>query len=67
MPNWNKTLIEYDANNNPIYIGMAREIDKKENDPGWYLKKLTWDASGNMVEKKKQIGTWTNRTDGWNI
>ena len=65
MPNWNKTLIEYDANNNPIYIGMAREIDKKENDPGWYLKKLTWDASGNMVEKKKQIGTWTNRTDGW--
>lgn len=67
MPNWNKTLIEYDANNNPIYIGMAKEIDKKENDPGWYLKKLTWDASGNMVEKKKQIGTWTNRTDGWNI
>jgi len=63
--NWNRQLIEYDASNNPIYIGLAVTIDKNINDDGWYIKKLTWDASGNMIEKKKRVGKWSERTTGW--
>ena len=65
MANWHKMLIEYDSNGNPIYIGLAQEMSKRENQEGWYIKRFTWDSSGNMVEKLKRVGKWSERTEGW--
>ena len=64
--NWEKTKIEYDASNNPIYIGYTQEPDKNENADGWYIKKITYDASNNPTVINKKIGIWANRaTMGW--
>ena len=41
--------IEYDANNNPIYIGEVAEGTAKTV-AAWRIKKLAWDASGNMTD-----------------
>ena len=60
--NWEKKIIEYDASNNPIYIGQAREPDKSENADGWYIKKITYDASNNPIVINKKVGIWANRT-----
>jgi len=56
-----QTKVEYDANNNPIYIGHNRQ-DKTDNDENWIIYKLLWDANGNMIHKQRMIGRWIERT-----
>jgi len=64
--NWGKTKIEYDASNNPIYIGKSKEPDKNEDHGGWYIKKITYDASSNPIDIEKKIGVWADRANlGW--
>ena len=64
--NWEKKLIEYDASNNPIYIGKSKEPDKNEDHGGWYIKKITYDASSNPIDIEKKIGVWADRANlGW--
>lgn len=41
-----KQLIEYDVNNNPIYVGMA-EPSTATGSLLWQIKKITYDASNN--------------------
>ena len=64
--NWHDTKIEYDASNNPIYIGKSKEPGWRENQKGWYIKKITYDASNNATMIEKKIGTWADRANlGW--
>lgn len=42
------TLISYDANNNPEYIGMSKP-GTAADDAGWAIKKVSYDANGNPV------------------
>jgi len=64
MANWALVKYEYDADDNLIYLGMAKEPDKNENSDGWYIKKYTW-VGGNMVQKQKKTGAWSKRSTGW--
>ncbi len=43
------TTIEFDASNNPIYIGIAVAGTLK-SDHGWQIKRLTFDGSNNMTD-----------------
>lgn len=58
--------IEYDASNNPLYIGIAAP-GKLTSDASWMIKKLTWDGSNNLTSLKFAGGTseftqiWDNR------
>lgn len=57
--------IEYDANDNPIYIGQA-ESGTAKTAAGWRIKKLTW-FDGNCIDIQWADGTnaftkiWDNR------
>ena len=57
--------IEYDTDNNPIYIGYA-EPGTAEDTEAWILFKYTY-VSGNMTEKNSygvlngETASWTNR------
>jgi YD repeat-containing protein len=41
-------LIDYDSNDNPIYIGIAK-VGTSTSDSQWRIKKLTYDANGNLT------------------
>lgn len=64
------TLIEYDASNNPIYIGdtYPGRIGAT-SEKVWRIKKITYDASNNPTIISHANGTtlfeniWDNRTN----
>ncbi len=62
-----KTAYEYDANDNPIYIGEALPGTAKLESK-WRIKKLTYDANDNVTDIETASGTylfnnkWENRT-----
>lgn len=62
-----KTAYEYDASDNPIYIGTALPGTAK-SDSKWLIKKLTYDISDNVIDIEMASGTylfnnsWDNRT-----
>ncbi len=47
--------IEYDANNNPIYLGLA-EPGTATNDAGWLIYKFFYDANGNCTSVRVAEG-----------
>ncbi len=59
--------IENDSNGNPIYLGVAAAGTLK-SDEGWQIKKLTFDASNNLLDIQFANGTitfvavWDNRS-----
>lgn len=63
------TLIDYDTNNNPIYIGdtYPGRIDAT-NEKVWRIKKITYNTSNNPIKMSHANGTtlfekiWDNRT-----
>lgn len=57
------TLVEYDASNNPIYVGDARP-GTAESANGWRIKKVTYDASNNPTDIEWAEGT-TNFDKVW--
>ena len=48
--------IEYDVNNNPIFIGEAKPGSEKSSD-SWRIKKLLWDAQENLSDIKWAEGS----------
>lgn len=60
--------IEYDANENPVYIGEA-SIGTAKSATGWRIKKLTFDANDNLTDLKWADGVraftkvWDDRAD----
>lgn len=57
--------IAYDANYNPIYVGVAASYDTAEADNAWEIWKLTFDANNNLTDGISRVLSWTNRTVGW--
>lgn len=71
-------IIDYDANNNPIYIGYSKSNKTKEaeikkngssiDESIWKISKLLYDGNNNLVSKKFAEGTqnfnktWSERT-----
>ena len=60
--------IEYDSNNNPVYIGKA-EAGTKDTQAKWQIKRLIWDSSGNCIAIEYAEGDvsfsyiWRQRTN----
>jgi len=49
--------IQYDANDNPVYIGRA-DPGAAVTDAKWQIVRLTWDASGNCTDIQYANGSW---------
>lgn len=60
------TRIDYDASNNPIYIGRAFKASVASSNASWQIQKLTW-VSGNCTNVERADGNdlfdniWDNR------
>ena len=44
-----RTKIIWDADGNPIYIGISTS-DASLSDPRWLIKKIVWDINGNPTD-----------------
>lgn len=55
--------IDYDANNNPIYIGFAVK-GALSSAAAWVISKNTYDANNNLTvsQSSSQFQIWDNRT-----
>jgi hypothetical protein len=60
------TALDFDVNNNPIYIGLALTGSVK-SDPVWLIRKLTFDVNNNVTDIQFAAGSkqfnqvWNNR------
>lgn len=60
------TALDFDANNNPIYIGLALTGSAKV-DGVWLIRKLTFDVNNNVTDIQFANGSklfnqiWNNR------
>lgn len=61
-PFWASVRWEYDANDDPTYLGKHKAPGAAANDIGWYVWKYAVDASGNVSISGPKIGAWSNRT-----
>ena len=52
--------VEYDANDNAVYVGYAPR-GLAEGTDGWLIQKFAYDASGNATSRTIAYGNWTNR------
>jgi len=52
------TTVEYDASDDPIYIGKSAPSSLK-SDPVWQIKKIVYDASKNIIDIQFADGTQT--------
>jgi YD repeat-containing protein len=58
--------LDYDANGNMIYYGLAA-IGSAKSDPAWQIRKFTYDTNGRMTDRQFAGGTneftniWDNR------
>ena len=57
--------VDYDANNNATYVGVAASYDTAEADNAWEIWKLTYDADDCLTAGISRITSWTNRAVGW--
>lgn len=57
-------VVEYDENNNPIYVGEAIP-GSLVSEAKWRIKKITWDVSGNPTNVRWADGVKTF-TKVWN-
>ena len=59
-----QTRIEYDVDDNPVYVGTApigyESSEGVDNNAGWTIKKITW-SSGNATLVQIARGKWDNR------
>ena len=58
-------IVEYDGNNNPIYIGKA-EVRAAENQFLWIITKITYDANNNPTNIQT-VGTEPNERKRWDL
>ena len=62
-----KMRIEYDGNDNAIYVGEAK-AGTETNATGWRIKKITYDGNNNATQvdwadgNNNQDNIWDNRT-----
>lgn len=62
-----KLAVDWDGNNNPIYVGKA-DPGRPQSEKGWQIKKITFDASNNPTDITWASGTsrfihiWDSRT-----
>lgn len=63
--NWS-TQMDYDANGNIIYLGIA-DPGTSTSSPNWYIRKLTYDVNSNLTGILHSNGStsfnviWNNR------
>jgi len=64
----NTVIYEYDASNNPIYLGKAPPGSSSKTDKSiWQIRKQTYDASNNLTRIEYANGSrefnfiWDNR------
>jgi hypothetical protein len=54
--------MEYDDNENIIYLGRHREPKANEDDDGWYIEKFIYDANDNPITARgPELGAWNKR------
>ena len=61
---WGDTRVEYDASNNAIYIGLAKDNGASTSAGNhWKISFLTYDASNNCTRIQKQASfyNWDDR------
>lgn len=58
---WASTKWEYDANDDPTYLGMHKELNASEADAGWYIRRYIVDGSGNVTVLGPVLGAWSKR------
>jgi len=61
---WKNTQVDYDSDDNPIYIGRNISLTAADGDTDWYITRIDW-TSGNWTRKRVRITSWTNRAVGW--
>ena len=54
--------LEYDANDNPIYIGYNADENALDSDTDWEIYKITYDANDNPTKFKMATTSWDNRS-----
>lgn len=59
MPNNQQMRVEYDADSNPIYVGVTGS-GTDSSTSGWVISKYTW-SSGNCTLKQIAEGSWDGR------
>jgi len=67
---WQDRKFEYDANDNPIYIGQSVLHDPSTSTGNnWWILKITYDASDNITKVEGPIaGNWDSRTTlDWSV
>jgi len=58
-----QTKLDYNGGTNPVYIGKAAS-GTLTSDPGWQIRKLTYDINGNVTDLGFGNGT-DNYTNIW--
>ena len=67
---WQDRKFEYDANDNPIYIGQSVLHDPSTViGNNWWILKITYDVSNNITDVEGPItGNWDSRaTLDWKV
>lgn len=59
------TALEFDASNNPIFLGMAVQGSGGKGDPVWQIRRVTFDGSNNPTDIKYANGS-TEFNSVWN-
>ena len=57
--------IEYDGNENAIYLGYHTTLNAETDDTGWVIVKLDYDGNNNVVRRRVQTTSWDDRISGW--
>jgi hypothetical protein len=56
--------MEYDSNDNIIYLGRNKTPNSNESADDWYIEKLTYDSANNPTRVQgPEIGRWSERTN----
>jgi len=58
---WRKTLLEYDADGDVVYIGNHIERGAADTDTSHAIKKFTMDVNKNVTKIETALGSWTDR------
>jgi len=68
LPSNQQVMIDYDVNNNPIYLGVAPSgfsttsgTDNDNSKSNWMIQKINWTGS-NCTSIQIGWGRWSNRT-----
>ena len=62
---WGETRIDYDVNQNAIYVGVSKTMNLSTSSGNhWLIQKLTYDANNNCtrIQQYSEYADWDNRT-----